>query len=122
LRLSPSDVRLTPELVVQPDLFVIPSDNGRRPSAAAPVTHVLLSIEVLSPDSARFDRVLKRRAYQAAGVPEYWIVDPDAQTIERWRPADNRAEVLDKMLTWRPDDRLELTVDVGALFAEVTDD
>jgi len=86
------------------------------------VTHVLLSIEVLSPDSARFDRVLKRRAYQAAGVPEYWIVDPDAQTIERWRPADNRAEVLDKMLTWRPDDRLELTVDVGALFAEVTDD
>jgi Uma2 family endonuclease len=122
LRLSPGDVRLSAELVVQPDLFVIPLDNGRRPSASAPVTHLLLAIEVLSPDSARFDRVLKRRAYQAAGVPEYWIVDPDAQTIERWRPTDDRAEMLDQMLTWRPNDRLELRLDVAALFGDVTDD
>jgi Uma2 family endonuclease len=122
LRLSPGDVRLSAELVVQPDLFVIPLDNGRRPPASAPVTHLLLAIEVLSPDSARFDRVLKRRAYQAAGVPEYWIVDSDAQTIERWRPADDRAEMLDQMLTWRPNDRLELRLDVAALFSDVADD
>jgi Uma2 family endonuclease len=122
LRLSHGDVRLSAELVVQPDLFVIPLDNGRRPPASAPVTHLLLAIEVLSPDSARFDRVLKRRAYQAAGVPEYWIVDSDAQTIERWRPADDRAEMLDQMLTWRPNDRLELRLDVAALFSDVADD
>jgi hypothetical protein len=30
--------------------------------------------------------------------------------------------VLDQILTWRPDDRLELTLDVAALFAEVADD
>ena len=52
LRLSPSDVRLLPEVVMQPDLFVIPNDNGRRPIASAPVARLLLAIEVLSPDSA----------------------------------------------------------------------
>ena len=34
-------------------------------------------IEVLSPSTARIDKVNKHRMYQNAGVLEYWIVDPD---------------------------------------------
>ena len=122
LCLSPSDVRLSPELIVQPDLFVVGAVNGRRPRASDPITELLLAIEVISPASARFDRVAKRRAYQAARVPEYWIADPDARVVERWRPGDTRPEVMDDVMTWRPAlSELQLTIDVGALYASVID-
>jgi Uma2 family endonuclease len=38
--------------------------------------------EVLSPSSMGRDRVKKRRIYQALGVAWYWLVDPQAQTVE----------------------------------------
>lgn len=43
-----------------------------------------LAIEILSPGSAneRRDRQLKRDLYSSRGVDEYWIVDPDARTID----------------------------------------
>jgi Uma2 family endonuclease len=42
-----------------------------------------LAVEIMSPSSARFDRVTKLRWYAALGVPEYWLVDPQARTLER---------------------------------------
>jgi len=119
---SPSDVRLAPELIVQPDVYVIPAENGRRPRAVGPVTQLLLAVEVLSPGSARYDRVNKRYAYQRAGVPEYWLLDPDAQVIERWLPSDLRPEVVDRELTWSPAGAsVPLVLDVAAFFAGVAD-
>ena len=41
-----------------------------------------LIVEILSPSNWLYDRREKMRVYQEAGVPEYWIVDPRAQTIE----------------------------------------
>ncbi|HID62174.1 MAG TPA: Uma2 family endonuclease [Anaerolineae bacterium] len=41
-----------------------------------------LVVEVLSPSNWLYDRTEKFRAYQEAGVPEYWIVDYRARTIE----------------------------------------
>jgi len=41
-------------------------------------------------------------APQRARVPEYWIVDLDACPVERWRPDDERPEVLANRLTWEP--------------------
>jgi Uma2 family endonuclease len=119
---SPSDVRLAPDLIVQPDVYVIPAENGRRPRAVDPVTRLLLAVEVLSPGSARYDRVDKRYAYQGAGVPEYWLLDPDAQVIERWLPSDVRPEVLDRELRWQPAGALDpLVIDMAAFFAGVAD-
>lgn len=42
-----------------------------------------LVIEVVSQGSRRYDRVIKLGWYRELGVPEYWIVDPEAQTIEQ---------------------------------------
>lgn len=41
--------------------------------------------EVLSPSTARIDRQLKMRIYAANGVPNLWLVDPIAQTLESYR-------------------------------------
>jgi Uma2 family endonuclease len=41
-----------------------------------------LVIEVLSPTTQKHDRQRKRRLYARTGVREYWIVDPQSDTIE----------------------------------------
>lgn len=38
--------------------------------------------EVLSPSSKRHDRLVKFELYQRAGIPEYWIVDPELRTVQ----------------------------------------
>jgi Uma2 family endonuclease len=98
--LSPADLQLGGGQLSQPDLFVVPFlPPGREwPDFPTPT----LVVEVLSPSTARADRLVKRRRYQRAGIPEYWIVDPDARAIERWRPGDERPEILDERLIWQP--------------------
>lgn len=122
VRISPSDLRPVPQTMLQPDLYVIPAVDGRRAPLEDPVTYVLIAVEVLSPSSARFDRVIKRRLYQEIEVTEYWLVDPDAQTLERWRPADERPEICDHEIGWRPAPAEEpFVLDIPVLFAEVLD-
>ena len=90
--ISPTDIEFSPRRLVQPDLFVVPMDGGRRPKTWRDISSLLLAVEVLSPSTARADRLRKRRIYQDEGVPEYWIVDLDARMVERWRPRDERPE------------------------------
>lgn len=113
---SPADLELEPGQVNQPDVFVLPSSAPIQRWEDAPLP--LLVIEALSPSTARYDRGLKRRFYQRAGVPEYWIVDIDGGVVERWRPGDDRPEVLDRELSWAPrDGAAPLVIDILALFA-----
>jgi Uma2 family endonuclease len=97
---SPLDVKLEPGLVLQPDMLVVPAGELRRRSDI--VRRLLLAAEVVSPSSARFDRVKKRPHYQRHRVSEYWIVDDRSQTIERWTPDDDRPELLSEKLLWHP--------------------
>ena len=95
-----ADLEVLPDQLTQPDLFVVPPGIrfDRWEDAPTPI----LVIEVASPSTARYDRGTKRRFYQRAGVPEYWIVDLDARLVERWRPGDERPEMLEATLEWRP--------------------
>jgi Uma2 family endonuclease len=100
---SPADIELDPRTLVQPDVFVVPLNEGRRPKNWEDIRGLLLVVEVLSPSTARADRSVKRRRFQRAGVPEYWIVDVDARLIERWRPSDERPEIITDRLIWQPE-------------------
>lgn len=116
---APVDVRLTPDSLIQPDVLVVPLVDGRRPRTGDLIDRLVLGIEVVSPSSARADRVTKRLVHQRAGTPEYWVVDPDAPTIDRWRPDDARPEVIDGVLEWHPAGATTpLRLDVEGLFAE----
>ncbi|HAB94218.1 MAG TPA: DNA-binding protein [Lachnospiraceae bacterium] len=79
--LSPCDVRLDMDnkTMVQPDLLVIcgPYDLGAKRFEGAPD----LALEILSPSTRSKDMLLKLYKYQNAGVKEYWIVDPDHETV-----------------------------------------
>src|SRR4051812_1576529 len=79
LKIAPQDVEFDLHNLVEPDLFVVPLVDGRRPLRWEEVRRLLLTIEILSPTTARADRLRKRTLYQREGVPEYWIVDPDAR-------------------------------------------
>src|ERR1041385_7301164 len=83
---SPADLSLDGEQLAQPDLFIAPLGSGPTPTRWEDVPNPILVIEILSPSTARYDRIVKRRRHQVAGVPEYWVVDLDARVVERWRP------------------------------------
>jgi len=120
---SPADIEPEPGALVQPDVFVAPLVAGRRPRSWKEIRTLLLAVEVLSPSTARADRTIKRRLYQRAGVGEYWIVDLDARLVERWRPGDERPELVAETLDWRPERSTEsLLLDLPHFFADLLGD
>lgn len=78
---APVDVVLDDENVLQPDIIFIdeahlPSVRGGRVYGAPQ-----LIVEVLSPTSRNRDSVEKPMHYALAGAAEYWLVDPQLETI-----------------------------------------
>lgn len=80
---APLDVILSRTNVLQPDLILIHRSRTdivtRRGVEGAPD----LVVEILSPRSRARDKVRKMKIYAKHGVPEYWVVDIDARTLER---------------------------------------
>jgi Uma2 family endonuclease len=83
---APFGVRLFPkedlsdDTVVEPDIVVV-CDHSKlddRGCNGAPD----LVVEILSPSNTQRDRIVKFRKYLAAGVREYWVVDPHQKTVE----------------------------------------
>jgi len=55
-------------------------------------------------------------------VPEYWIIDLEARLVERWRPGDERPEILTEQLEWIPEPGIApLTIDLALFFGRVFD-
>ncbi len=73
----------------------MPPIPGRRPTRWEERGIPILIAEVLSPATARFDRITKRPRYQRSGVPVYWVVDLDARLIEVWASADEKPAIVD---------------------------
>jgi Uma2 family endonuclease len=89
------------DVLVQPDLFIAPFDEVRTLDWEQ-VRGLMLVVEVMSPSSMKSDRFTKRKRYQDAEVPLYWIVDADRRTVEIWTPQDTFPRIENERLVWRP--------------------
>lgn len=102
---------------VIPDLLVVCEKNkiGKSKIVGAPD----LIIEIISPSTAKIDRLDKRLAYQRAGVKEYWIVDPANQSVEVYLLSNN---VLELVNVYTRDENVpvhilqELTIELRNIF------
>lgn len=83
VRMAPLPIRLWEGKLCEPDVIVMLGSHLERIDADGQFWGVPdLVIEVLSPGTKNIDRDEKKREYAHAGIPEYWIVVPDTQTIE----------------------------------------
>jgi Uma2 family endonuclease len=116
---SPADISWGPDILVQPDLFVVAINEARTGDWARMQT-LLLAIEVLSPSTARQDRFTKRRLYQEVGIPAAWFVDCDARHVEVWSPQATFPHFEKGRLTWAPAGASEsLIIEVQELFRPI---
>ena len=116
---APMDVVLSDQSIVQPDLIYVAKD--RRGIVKGRVNGPPdLIIEILSRNDIRRDRVDKLNLYAQYGVPEYWIVDPDARQFDFLINRDGRFEVQPQQDDRYQSPRLaELAINLADFWAEV---
>jgi Uma2 family endonuclease len=99
--IAPLDMVLSPRRAVQPDVLFVANEHldiiRERVMGAAD-----LVAEIISPDSRRRDRIDKRDRYEQHGVREYWLIDPEAQTVEVLYLVGGRYQLLGR---WRPEEQ-----------------
>ena len=79
---APVDLQLSLWDVVQPDIVIVLAAN--RIITTTKIKGIPdLVIEILSPSNRKHDLELKKQLYEQSSVPEYWIVDPENQTVTR---------------------------------------
>ena len=114
-------VALSDDTEPQPDLKVL---RRRRPpykEREAFGEDTVLIIEVAE-TSLRYDRSTKLRLYAESGIPEYWIVDCAAESVEihRTPQADGYRDVLrvaDAEMTVSPQEFPDVTLTLAEIFA-----
>lgn len=79
---APTDVVLSNDVVVQPDILFISKARAGIIGEKAVIGSPDLVVEIISPSSSFNDSVRKREIYQRFGVKEYWLVFPDEKAIE----------------------------------------
>jgi len=77
---APRRVRVAPRRFREPDLVLLLDVNDSRNQNAFWLGADLV-VEIVSPDDVERDTVIKRADYAEAGIPEYWIVNPQEETI-----------------------------------------
>ena len=88
--IAPLDIVFSEYNVIQPDAIYFGPGSARRLRADELVRFAPdATFEVLSPSTARNDRGRKRNLMARYLVPEYWVVDPRAHTIEISRLVEN---------------------------------
>ena len=115
------DVQLDTHDIVRPDLSGWRRERLPDPANVRPIEIVPDWIcEVISPSTASRDRVAKRALYAKFGVGYYWLLDPDARTLEALRLAEDGRWIepgaWDEHALARIEPFVEVELQVGRLF------
>jgi len=78
---GPAAVQLLPDVVREPDLFVLPPEELPRARGVPLKVRPALVIEVISPSTRTLDLTEKAEDYALAKIPEYWAVDPERREV-----------------------------------------
>jgi len=89
------NTQLQPDILVWPASYAVEVDWRE-------VSGWWLAVEVMSPSSRIYDREVKRGAYLALGVEEYWLVDRRARSIEVWKRGQATSAIVNDVLDWQP--------------------
>ncbi len=85
---APFDVILSDRDVVQPDLLLVTTAHGDRITERGVRGAPDLVVEITSETTRRVDEIVKRKLYEGYGVEEYWVVDPEVETVKVYRLTD----------------------------------
>jgi Uma2 family endonuclease len=82
---APYDVVLSNFDVVEPDIIFVSAARKHIITAANIKGAPDLVVEILSPSTRKYDKAVKFELYDAMGIAEYWIVDPERETVSIYR-------------------------------------
>ncbi len=107
--------------VLQPDIVIICDKTRLSKTGYSGVP--LLVVEVVSPSTAKLDKVLKFNKYEKAGIKEYWIVEPEGKIVSVFTLQDNNR--YGRPDTYTDEDSIQVSVfsdleiDLGNVFEMV---
>lgn len=121
--LSPFDLFVSATRYYIPDICFFTAQNLENNRVLDDIRNIRVPpdvlVEVLSDSTARNDRVAKTQAYAAFGVPNYWIVDPGARTLEAFALREGfyvLVAALDETRTFSPADFSDLSIPLAQVF------
>ncbi len=79
--MGPAALQILPEVVREPDLFVLAPEDVPRAHGVPLTLRPVLVVEVISPATRSMDLGEKAREYAQARIPEYWAVDPERKDL-----------------------------------------
>ncbi len=82
--LGPAALLVLPQVVREPDIFVLPAGPVEEGPGGLILTRPRFVVEVASPSTRRIDLEDKAREYAQAGIPEYWVLDPDEPALYQY--------------------------------------
>ncbi|MBV8202287.1 MAG: Uma2 family endonuclease [Acidobacteria bacterium] len=95
---APLDVVFTDYDCVEPDLLYISREREARQMTEDNMEGAPdLVVEILSPTTKHRDLGIKHRLYERFEVPEYWIVDPERESVRIYRFEDGRLQLAEEL-------------------------
>ena len=103
-----------------PDVIVVDRNVRKTRGLAVDPADVRLVVEVLSPSTRRHDLVAKRHDYAMAGIPQYWILDQDKETLTVLRLDESGTQYVEAAVVrpgerWHTEEPFPVTFDLGEI-------